>query len=173
MTTVKIEQQERVAQFVWMGFILAFFGLQAVLWTCAIALTSGDSSHSVIANYDQQALMWDETRAAQRASDSLGWEVAISIGSKADVMSGRVVEFSVLDSSGDPIEGAVFDLKAFHCAKSALVQPIEVISSADGVYIGKIRANQSGLWEISGEITRGSDVRLVKRRIKINAPVGS
>ncbi len=78
--TTTIQQKEKTAQFLWTGFILMFFVLQAILWTVAITLTTGDKSHAVIASYDARALNWDEEVAQRNASASwVGRQICLSM----------------------------------------------------------------------------------------------
>ncbi len=55
MNIATIEERERSAQFLWMGFIISFFAIQAVIWTFALIMTSNDKSHAVVAGYDEKA----------------------------------------------------------------------------------------------------------------------
>ena len=77
--TIAVEQKEKTAQFVWTGFILLFFVIQAIVWTVAISITTRDPSHAVVAGYDEKALNWDDEKALRLASANLGWQAEIVI----------------------------------------------------------------------------------------------
>ena len=66
-----LQQKEKTAQFLWTGFILMFFVIQAIVWIVAITLTANDKSHAVLPNYDERALKWNEEVALRAASEKL------------------------------------------------------------------------------------------------------
>ena len=74
-----LQQKEKTAQFLWTGFILMFFVIQAIVWIIAITLTSNDKSHAVLPDYDQRALNWNEQVKVRAASEKLGWQSRLSI----------------------------------------------------------------------------------------------
>ncbi len=164
MTDCTIEQKEKLAQFIWTGFILMFFLIQAVIWTVAISITSRDSSHSVVADYDQQALMWDETQAAKRASESLQWNADLQINEPADILGNRNVAMTLIDASQQPIENASVSLRAYHRGRSAEVQELLLDEISPGIYESTVQVQHGGSWQFSGLAVRGQQQFLIDER---------
>ena len=55
---------ETRAKLIWGGVVVGFLSLEIVMCLVAITLSSGDESFAVVPGYHEQALQWDETRAA-------------------------------------------------------------------------------------------------------------
>jgi nitrogen fixation protein FixH len=160
--TTSIEQKEKTAQFLWTGFILMFFVLQAILWTVAITLTAGDKSQAIVANYDERALNWESEVAQRGASARLGWRANLLVDFAADIRKFHVVTLTIQDSAATPVSGAVIELIAFHRALAGEPQQIKFVEVGDGVYSGNMQISKSGLWQFEGKAVRGSDVYLIK-----------
>ena len=168
-STPTIEQREKSAQLMWTGFILMFFLIQAVIWTVAISATANDRSHVVVAGYDEKALMWDEEKALRAASVRLGWRAEISVSSGGDIYGIRNVTIKLQDANQTPIEKATLELTAFHRARAADRQQIEVSELSHGVYSGMIRIQKSGPWQFDGIAKKGDDTLLISERQSIKA----
>ena len=153
-TQATVPKNEKKAQLLWTGFILMFFGIQAVIWSFAISITSRDSSHAVVAGYDEQALNWDEVKELQQASHLLGWQYDISVDATGDIFGNRVVTLHLNDKDGTPLDDANIKLSVFHCAIAADVQTPELAKIAAGIYSGKLKVSRPGKWRITGQATR-------------------
>ena len=163
------EQQEKTAQFLWTGFIVLFFVIQAIIWTVAITLTASDKSHAVVSGYDQRALNWDEERALKNASEKLGWQANVFVDPAADIRKFHVITLQLQDSESKPVEQATLELNAFHRAEAADKQILSFSEVGKGVYSGKIRIHKSGLWQFEGRFRRDKDVFLVNQQLFVQA----
>lgn len=166
-TTLK--QREQTAQLAWTGFILAFFMIQAVIWTVAISITANDRSHVVLADYDQQSVNWDQIQSRKRASAALGWQLGIFLADEADVMANRELKLTLTDRTGQPIQVSTIQLEAFHCSFGADVQAIRLQPTEPGVYIGTIQVRKFGQWQFRGTITNDNRLFLVDQRIEVES----
>jgi len=164
-----MKQQEKSAQLMWLGFILMFFLIQAVIWTVAISATANDRSHVVVAGYDEKALNWDEEKALRAASARLGWQSEIVVGSDSDIYGFRNVTIKLLDAHQAPMENAIVQLTAFHCARAAEPQIVNVSELSNGIYSGMVRIRKSGRWQFDGSVTKGHDTLLINERLSIKA----
>jgi len=158
---------EKLAQFLWTGFILSFFLIQAVIWTFAISITATDSSHAVIADYDQKAIDWDKNQELRRSSQRLGWAVKLDVAADGDIMSRRELTLRLADKNGHPIQNAVISVDAFHRARAANKQSLEFEESDPGIYRAVIEIRKSGQWQFSGNATLGQNVFLIEDRQSI------
>ena len=161
---VTLQQKEKTAQFLWTGFILLFFVIQAIVWIIAITLTSNDKSHAVLPNYDQRALNWNEQVKVRAASQKLGWQSRLSIDETGDIMGQRVITMKLLDRDNRPVNDAAVELRAFHRARAGVPQMLQFAASGEGTYTSTIRVDKSGLWQFEGQAVAGSDVRLIEDR---------
>ena len=164
MNSTTIQQNEKTAQFVWTGFILLFFLIQAVVWIVAISITSGDTSHAVVAGYDEQALKWDESKSIQHASDALGWKAVLTFDSKKDIRGNQMVNLSIVDQNQNPVENAAVSIRAFHCGHAANVQQLSMSKSSPGNFTANLRVRHSGNWQFEGAAIRNDDVLLINQR---------
>ena len=146
-----------------------FFLIQAVIWTVAISITSRDSSHAVVAGYDEQALNWDEVKRQRSASDALGWSANIQVDPTGDIRGNRTIKLNLKNSEQAPIENAVVLLEAFHRGRAAEVQLLVLKSIEPGVFSGTMQIRNSGQWRFSGTATVGKEQFLVEQQLKIDS----
>ncbi|MEM9410313.1 MAG: FixH family protein [Planctomycetota bacterium] len=163
---------EQLSQLLWTAFILMFFCIQAVIWTIAIAVTSSDTSHAVVAGYDEQALSWDQVKHARKLSDDLGWQSRLTISDTSDIRGYRYFTIKIKDDSGKPVKNAAVELRAFHGAAAGVPQYLSFTDEGAGVYQAVIRINQFGAWRISGSATRSDQKFLIEETIKITQGQG-
>lgn len=162
MNTTTLAQKEKTAQMAWTGFILFFFVIQAIIWTVAISITSRDTSHAVVAGYDQEAMKWDQIQAERRKSEALGWNAVLHVDSSGDLFGNRTVTLTLKDQDGNPIEGANLQLEAFHRGRASEVQTLAVTEVGAGVYSSAVVLRHKGMWQFSGTAKRDKDQFLIK-----------
>lgn len=158
---------EKKAQYLWTGFILAFFMIQAILWSVAITLTANDTSHAVVDDYEQKAVRWDQSQAAMRASEALGWRAKLEALPDPDLPNVRTIELTLTESDRGPVEIQAVSLNAFHTGHAAEVQTLILESIGPGIYAGNLRVREFGQWKFSGHIDVGQDHFLLDQRIWI------
>lgn len=172
MDTSTLQQKEQIAQFVWTGFIVGFFVIQAIIWTVAITITSNDLSHAVVAGYDEQALKWDDVKQDLIDSSALGWTAEIQIDSASNPRGNRVINVCLSDRDDLPIENAVVKLRAFHRGRAADVQELSLLSVGPGVYSGNLNVQRSGIWVFSGTATQGEHQFLIEKKFRVTTNKG-
>jgi nitrogen fixation protein FixH len=150
-----IEQREQLARFLWTGFIVMFFAIQAIIWTIAILLTSNDDSHAVVFGFDERAGATLSPAERQEANQQSGWTLNWTWSANADTyLSAHQLELTieVRDREGKPVDASSIELAAFHCAQASKVQKIELILREPGIYQGKLDRHRSGQWQFEGVI---------------------
>jgi len=174
-----IHPNERSTQLLWMGFIIMFFMLQAILWTVAILFTMNDSSHAIIPNYEQKAVHWDQSQTALRASEALGIRSTLSVDADPDLRGVRTVRLKLLDAEHKPVAANTISLKAFHVGRAAEVQEIVLVKSenldagvdgkseADDDFTGSVLIDKTGHWSITGSVLVDSDLYFIDQRVFI------
>lgn len=159
-----LQQKEKTAQFLWTGFILVFFLIQAIIWIVAITLTAGDKSHAVLPDYDQRAMHWNEEVALRDASQQLGWESQLKVLETSDIRGNRDFRISLTDDVHQPVTSAKIQVRAFHLARAGDPQIIHFKEIEPGLYSGTIQIRKTGNWQFEGLATTGPDVYLINER---------
>ena len=169
MSTRTIPQNEKTAQFLWTGLILMFFLIQAIIWTFAISITSRDSSHAVVSDYDEQALNWDEVQRQRALSESLGWNSEIRVDPTGDIRGNRVVTLVLKDHDEQPVDNATVSLKAFHRGRAAEVQFVTLEPKGAGVFTTTLQIRHSGQWLFSGTAIAGENQFLFEQQLELDS----
>ena len=172
MATATNHPNEKIAQTIWTAFILAFFVIQAIIWTIAISVTANDQSHAVVSGYDQQALHWDQVKQAYSDSERLGWTARLSVSDSADLFSNRKFQLKLFDRNEQPVKNASIELKAFHRGAAADVQLIELSQNEPGIYLGIINVVRSGKWCFEGTAKLDGKTFYIQQTNEINGGKG-
>jgi nitrogen fixation protein FixH len=167
--THTLEHKEKTAQFIWTGFILVFFVIQAIIWTVAITLTARDQSHAVVAGYDEKALHWDDEKALRNASDQLGWQADLLVDTDGDIRHIHTITLQLEKADKSPVADANIQLSAFHRSRAGAPQQINFTETSDGIYTGKIEIRKSGNWQFDGLALAGDDIFLIKQKQHLTA----
>jgi nitrogen fixation protein FixH len=163
-----IEQKEQLAQFLWTGFIILFFAIQALIWTVAILLTSNDASHAVVPGFDprvQGRVSKSEQHAANRM---LGWDVKLvctPLANQSSTKPQQEVVIEIRDRSGNPLEASSIELSAFHCGQAAKSYQIEVTRRKAGAFHGKLAVSKPGYWQFEGFIHWADETYYLSERL--------
>jgi nitrogen fixation protein FixH len=152
-----LQEREAIAQMAWTTGIIAFFGLQAILWSVAIFLTSNDPSHAIVENYDKKAMNWDAQREAEEASRKLGWTCEISPSAPLKNERQRTVEICLRDRKLEPISGATVSVRTFHKARAAHPVEQQLAESGAGVYSCVLEMPKQGQWQFEVTADLGDD----------------
>ena len=164
--------KEKPAQLMWTALILMFFLIQATVWSVAISITARDSSHAVVAGYDEQALGWDEVKMARQQSAALGWSSQFNVDQSADIRGNRKLTLRIKTTKGNLIQGATIDVIAFHRAHASAPQKIEFFEREQGVYTATIQVNRLGRWNFSGSATVKGMTFLIDQNLTIQQVKG-
>lgn len=167
--TAELQVRERKAQWLWTGFILAFFAIQACLWAVAITYTANDPSHAVVPDYDSKALAWDQQKAARAASDQLGWSAEVEVSHGQLATDWRPISLSLVDEQGQPVTGAEVSVAAFHRGRAGRRQTLSLAETTPGHYHGTIRVLYFGLWQFEGTADRQDDHYLIDVQVPVEA----
>lgn len=154
----ELQERETFAKMMWLGGIFSFFGIQAVIWTIAIALTQADPSHAVAPGYADRGSKWESTREQVAKSRALGWRAELNTVVAVGGGAGSTVEIRLVDNAGQPIADAQVEVRAFHRARAALAQERAMTAAAPGEYTASFDLSPNGHWQFEIKATRGTDV---------------
>lgn len=181
LSSTEVQQQEQLARFLWTGFILMFFAVQAIIWTIAILMTSNDSSHAVVRDFEAKSALPPSRAERTDANRALGWKTTLKVLSASNKQTGTnqvgtnqagtqgpaEVELTLTDQNSSPIEIPSIDLTAFHCARAAEVQSIKLSPHQPGIYRGTMQLNKSGQWQFDGLIQREKETYFFGERLSL------
>jgi len=105
-----------------------------------IIRATSDPSFAVEPNYYQKAVDWDQIQEERSRSEALGWKVDV----KAKHTELRV---QLTDRRGEPIDGAVVEVEAFHNARAADRVRGVMLPRGEGVYVMEYPFERPGIWE--------------------------
>lgn len=130
------------------GLLMGHVGAMALALHVAMGDAGNRNGNKVIPDYYEKAVHWDDERAAQRASDTLGWTVRPAVSVFTDGAGLRPLTITVTDEAGAPVEGLVLAAELWH---HAVGQPVEVdfakVEGAAGTYRAQVPMDRAGTWE--------------------------
>lgn len=149
VTTDAEQSAETLARWTWCGVIFSFLGLQILLSSVAIFLSTSDPSNVIVEGYYEQAISWDKQRQTQAASDALGWKSVVTLEAAPDMLQKPRLELSLLNQAGNPVENSQVEGLLFHHARAGDVFKIHFTETSPGHYAALVPINKPGLWELS------------------------
>lgn len=156
--------RERRAQRWWLGGIIAFFAVQALIWTAAITLTQRDHSHAVVPDYDRRAMHWDDYRAELAASKALGWQTTVSLTPVPHRPGRAKIELQLTDRMGAAVLPDSFELTVFHCARAARRIEVPLVIEG-GTLAGEVPMDRPGLWQLELVAARGPNTGSQRKQV--------
>lgn len=145
----------------WPVIIVLLLVTHIVLMLTAMTIATSDRSFAVVPNYYQEAVKWDQTKAAQTASNSLGWKVSLDIDANIDPKGERQVSVKVTDAAGAAVDVSKVELRYFHYAHGNDPRDITLLSH-DGKISGSLPLRFEGFYEFIINATAG-DKRFVEK----------
>lgn len=140
----------------WPAFVIALLLLGIGSAFEALFAARSDGGAQIVENYYDEALGYDETRAAQAASDALGWGAAVSV----EACEGGLcpVEVVVRDRDGAPVDGLVGVVRASRPQDATAAARLPLApTETPGVYRQMMPIAQAGLWDFAIDAQRGGD----------------
>jgi len=141
----------------WPGLVVALLTMSVSIGAVTIYLATSDPSFAVEKDYYRKALAWDETAAARRASDALGWTAVVEVARDPLPSGERTIRVLLFDDQREPITDATVTVEAFAHARSRDRARPELTASPDGSYTGRFRPGLAGLWQFRVHASRGED----------------
>jgi len=137
----------RRAVITWTSIILSLLIMQILLCFVGVYCATKGKSTVVEADYYNKALHWDEKKALLRASQDLGWSVALDVGAIATTSGDRALMLNLKDKSGAPITDATVNVAYFHHARPLDLRQSDLKATANGLYASSLPLDRRGLWE--------------------------
>jgi len=163
------QSAETLARWLWCGVIFSLLGLQILMSSVAVFLSSSDPSNVIVEGYYEQALSWDQQRQTQADSDALGWKSAVTCGSPEGLQAVRKLQITLQDRAGLPVAECLVKGQLFHHARAGEVFQIRFTETGPGLYAAAIPMQRSGLWELSLVASNPTGTFQEKKKILVKA----
>jgi nitrogen fixation protein FixH len=143
----------------WAWMPVALLGSLSAGLGVMISIAVNDPSFAVEPAYYQHALNWDARRAEEEQSRALGWAVDWQILPSGTSNSTQIalLRLRAQDVSNAPISGATAHISAFHNARAAHVQELNLREESPGIYSAPLAVLRPGIWQLRLQANRGSE----------------
>lgn len=171
MTDVALSSQLTLKGRFYMALPALLLGASLVGWVVMTRLAVNDPGFAVEKDYYRKASHFDERKAAEAASQKLGWTVS-ALRLEALPSGQARVRMSLRDGQGAPLTGAHVTASAAAIARSASETSLTFRSTAPGEYEADLAPARRGLWEMKVSAQLG-DARFVQTLRAELLPAGS
>jgi len=150
---------------VWPATIIGLLVLSGITTFAVLFASKSDGGAQVVDNYYRRSVAWDSLASAQRASDSLGWHLAVKVGTPT---SGHAI-LSVVDGDGNGVDGLSGSVTVSRPQTSTVfaTHSIAPLDSADGQYRFAFPYAEHGLWDLHVRASRHQQQLLEQIRVEI------
>lgn len=139
----------------WPWIIVGLLGGHVTIMIIAVTIAVHDRSFSVVPNYYQRAVNWDQTQAEKRASEKLGWRVRVEASEQVDPLGRRAISFVLSDAQGKPIDHARMSVEYFHDAHGDEEKQVKLTPDArdPSRFSAVLPMRYAGDWEFTFTVT--------------------
>jgi nitrogen fixation protein FixH len=131
----------------WPIIIIALLGCHVLLMVTVAAIAVRDPSFTVLPNYYQKALNWDEDQARRIESAKLGWSVKVEPATTVSPLGARSIKFLLRDKDGQPVDGATLGVSYYHHAHAGELAEVDLKQVAAGEFEARLPMRQTGFWQ--------------------------
>ncbi|MEM6568837.1 MAG: FixH family protein [Planctomycetota bacterium] len=157
MTTREEPEISTGARVRWPLIVVGLLATHVAAMLLAVKVATAGGGHTIVPDYYQKALAWDDMREEARNAARMGWTAAVTPSVMTDGQGLREVRILLHDRYGQPVEGASVEANTWHRA----IGDAHVFSArpADeaGVYVGRAPMGRPGTWELELIATRGEE----------------
>lgn len=136
----------------WIALVVGLLAANAGV-CLLLVIRSSDAAPSVIPDYYQRAVAWDDDVARQRASDALGWRLGAAL---EDAGPGVEVAVSLTGRDGAPVVGATVEAELRHRSR-ATGETRQLREIGPGRYAAALPLATAGLHVVAVVATRGDE----------------
>jgi nitrogen fixation protein FixH len=150
----------------WPAMIIGFLSLSVFAGVYTLIQAQSDGGVSVIDNYYQKSLDWDQAAAERAAAAALA--IDVEVAPPSDEAPGfRSVTLVVHDADGQPVtnlRGALRATQPHTTTDDVAAIPLSPVPDAPGTYRQQLPMASAGLWDVELDASRpaadGSVTRL-------------
>jgi nitrogen fixation protein FixH len=141
----------------WPVIIVGLLTAHVLFMTWAAMKATGDNNGAVIPDYYAKSMKWDEQKAAQGASDALGWKVELKIGSARDALHQREAAITLTDSFAELVDAETIELTYYHQSRPLETQTITIPAGKGRLFTAPLRVPHSGFYNFTVRANVGED----------------
>ncbi len=167
LTPAEQKSVERRAKMFWVSLVVMLLGLQLVIGGFAVYLATSDPTVSVIPNYHQTALNWDQQKQTANAADRMGWTIELAASDVADAQGRRALEVAVKDENGNFVDDLDLRATAYHHAAANELRQFNVDSIGGGNYLVLAPLGRPGVWNVEIKIAGADQPITLQRTIEV------
>jgi nitrogen fixation protein FixH len=130
----------------WPLLVVALLGGHVTILVAIVTVATRDPSFAVMPNYYENAVHWDQSQAALRASAKLGWKLENIPSDTSDALGRRTVTFALADAAGKPVANAKVDVTAFHHSHATTPTQLSFTTGVDGKATPVVSIRHAGFW---------------------------
>jgi nitrogen fixation protein FixH len=127
------------------------------MWIYAAVIAVSDPSMAIVPDYHEKALQWDKHLELQRATNALGWTVAIVPFPADDSAGRRELTLFVRDRNAQPVSGAKGQLRLYHHVRAGSAVTVPLTESDPGSYVCLVTMARAGLWQMEITLDRAQE----------------
>ncbi|MGN6132875.1 MAG: FixH family protein [Aureliella sp.] len=155
--TRRAARAERHACLKWCSFLGLLLGGSIGMWIYAAVVAVSDPSMAIVPDYHQRALRWDEHLAIERATQALGWTVAVVPAPADDATGLRELTLFVRDRQARPVTGARGSVRLYHHARAGAAVTLPLAEQESGAYACRATMARAGTWQVELILDRGRE----------------
>ena len=141
----------------WPAIIVGALTVHALAWIAVAVLATSNPSYAVEEDYYDKAVAWDAKRQQDAVNADLGWQLIADVEPPALPGAPAVVQVTLVDAAGRPIDGATVDLEMFHNARADLILRERLAGDGAGRYSCELPMRRNGRWEMRFDVRRGAE----------------
>jgi nitrogen fixation protein FixH len=155
----------------WALLPLALLVPLMILQITMLVISTNDPGFAVEENYYAKATAWDQQMAQVRHNKELGWRLKLEVDAQGatQLPHGLLLRASLTDAAGEPLTHARVSAVAFHNARAAAKQELQLGETEPGIYASPIAIGRPGLWEVRSEVLRAGERFTQKEFIEVQA----
>jgi nitrogen fixation protein FixH len=130
----------------WPIIVVSLLSVHLLLMLSVAAIATRDRSFAVLPNYYRNAIEWDRHQAQRRASQQLGWKIAIEPAEQIDPLGRRAISFTLTDAHDRPVQAESLDVSFFHHAHAGEASKATLSATAPGRFDATLPMRYAGYW---------------------------
>jgi hypothetical protein len=139
------------------------------LGVTTVILATNDPAFAVVVDYYERGNHVDERLAERAEAEALGWKLRLINRSFEKGSDRTTLRFRLLGPDEEPLLGLNGKLQAFHNARAAKVQRVDLRPDpqVEGVYLAELAIDRAGWWVWRYDLQRDEDRARGESRSKL------
>lgn len=151
----------------WPFVIVGMLLFHASLMIGTIVYVAAKHDLYVDADYYAKSVDWDTQKQRLEAPNKAGWVVSVCVTQEDSTPESSVLRVTILDASGQPIEGALVEVECFHPAHANIRINKVLHATDDHAYQQRLAMNTKGFWQTNLTIRHQGTHAVVVREVEI------